>query len=106
MADIELSVVKAHLKVLHDREDDLITIYRDAALQEFENYTRRKLYQDQAELDADGDDAPEHTAILNSAIIAGVLLLIGNMYEFRSVQATTPEGVYRCWQPYKVYWVA
>lgn len=96
------ALVKQHLRVLHTREDDLIQLYTDAAIRQFEESTERKLYASQDELDAD-TAPPEYTAVLNQDIQAGALLLIGYLYTTRNIDAPMPRATERLWQPYKVY---
>jgi hypothetical protein len=102
---ISVAVAKAHCRVLHAREDDLIQEYIDAAITRFENDTERKLYEDQAALEQD-IDAPEFTAVLNGAITAGILLFVGHLYTNRDMNAAEPPAIERLWQPYKVYRIA
>tara|TARA_A100001015_G_scaffold300012_1_gene384828 strand:- start:510 stop:821 length:312 start_codon:yes stop_codon:yes gene_type:complete len=99
---IDLSVAKLHCRVLHDREDTLIQTYIEAALSAFEDHTGRKLYADEAAL-AQDQDAPEHTAIIDSKITAGALLLVGYLYSTRDMDNTMPQATERLWQPYKVF---
>lgn len=102
---IPLALVKQHLKVLHNREDELIQSYINAALLAFEDFTERKLYADQGALAADSK-SPEHTAVINTGILQGALLLIGNYYSYRNAGGDFPKGTERLWQPYKVYRIA
>lgn len=99
---IALSLAKVHCRVLHDREDELIQNNIDSAISAFEDYTGRKLYADQAELDQD-QDAPEYTAIIDSKITAGALLMVGYLYTNRDMNAQMPQAIYNLWQPYKVF---
>jgi len=102
---ITLSLVKAHLRVLHNREDVLIQSYIDAALIQFEHYTGRKLYADQASLDAD-TAAPDDTQVIDPAIQSGALVLIGYLYNTRDMDATMPQATQSLWQPYRIIRVA
>lgn len=102
---LDLALVKQHLRVLHNREDTLIQSYVDAALCEFESYTERKLYLDKAALDAD-TTAPTYTAILDSKITNGALLLIGYLYSVRDMDAKMPRATERLWNSYRVLRIA
>jgi len=98
---VTLDQAKQHLRVLHTREDTLIQGYIDAVSGEFEHYTERKLYPDQATLDAD-EGAPEYTAVLDPVIIAGGLLLVGYLYNNRDRDAPMPRAIERLWGSYRV----
>ena len=102
---LDIALVKQHLRVLHAREDMLIQTYMDAALCEFESYTERKLYVDQAAIDADAT-APEYTAILDSKITNGALLLVGYFYSVRDMDAAMPRATERLWNSYRVLRIA
>lgn len=102
---LDLALVKQHLRVLHNREDTLIKSYVDAALCEFESYTERKLYLDQPALDAD-TTAPEYTAVLDSKITNGALLLAGYFYSVRDMDAAMPRATERLWNSYRVIRIA
>lgn len=102
---LDLDLVKQHLRVLHKRDDALISGYVDAALCEFESYTERKLYVDQAAIDADLS-APEYTAIIDEKITAGAWLLIGYLYSNRDMDASMPRATERLWNSYRVLRIA
>lgn len=102
---ITLAQAKLHLRVLTAHEDELIQVYIDTALKRFENYSGRKLYADQASLDAD-TQAPEFTQIVETPIIAGCLLLIGHLYVNRAEDAPTPRAIESLWHDYRVIRVA
>lgn len=98
---ISLANAKTHLRVDHSHEDDLIQVYIDASLKRFEHFTSRKLYETQAELDAD-EDAPEFTQVMEMPIKAGCLLLIGHLFIHRNEDAPTPRAIKDLWGPYEV----
>jgi len=98
---IALDQVKKHLRVLHANEDDLIDVYINAAECRFEQFTGRKLYEDQAALDAD-TTPPTYTAVMNDEIKSGCLLLIGHLYANRSEDAAMPRAIECLWQGYRV----
>jgi len=107
---LDLQLVKKHLRVFHAREDDLIQLYIDAALAQFESFTERKLFEDQEALDAavysgaftDASDVPEFTAILSKEIEQGAFLLIGYFYSERDRDAPMPRATELLWQSYRV----
>lgn len=102
---IELSIVKAHLRVDHDGEDALIQGYTDAALSAFETWTNRKLIADDEVL----PDPVCNALIISKAIRQGALLLIGTWYNSREsvvVGANAielPMATNALWQPHR--WV-
>jgi hypothetical protein len=102
---LALALVKQHLRVLHSREDTIIQTYVDSALCQFESFTGRKLYADQAALTADAV-APANTAILDSKITNGALLLAGYFYSCRDMDAAMPRATERLWNSYRVIRIA
>ena len=102
---LELPIVKAHLRVDHDGEDELIQGYTDAALCAFETWTNRKL------IGAD-DALPDpvgNVLVISKSIRQGALLLIGTWYNSREsvvvgVSAIElPMATNALWQPHR--WV-
>ncbi|QQN29339.1 head-tail connector protein [Pseudomonas syringae group genomosp. 3] len=77
---IELSLVKAHLRVDHDEEDVLIQGYVDAALAHVEQHCDRVLVQSDPVL-------PEQMAFTMD-IHQAVLLLVGHWYANREAVGT------------------
>lgn len=102
---LDLDLVKQHLRVLHSREDSLIQTYVDAALCQFESFTSRKLYVDQATLEADVT-APANAIVLDSKITNGALLLIGYLYSVRDMDAAMPRATERLWNSYRIIRIA
>ena len=102
---IELSIVKAHLRVGHDDEDSLIEGYRDAALSAFESWTNRTLIDPAHEL----PDPPGKAITLSKSIQQGALLLIGHWYANRETVAVgvsaveLPMATNALWNPHR--WV-
>jgi hypothetical protein len=101
---IDLGVVKAHLKVDHDDEDQLIQGYTDAALSAFETWSNRKLV-------APGGVIPVpvgNSLIMSDAIKQGALLLIGQWYACResAISSATqiselPMATSALWKPHR-----
>lgn len=102
---IELSIVKAHLRVGHDDEDSLIEGYRDAAISAFESWTNRTLIDQAHEL----PDPPGKAIALSKSIQQGALLLIGHWYANRETVAVgvsaveLPMATNALWNPHR--WV-
>ena len=102
---LELPIVKAHLRVDHDGEDELIQGYTDAALSAFETWTNRKLIgADEALPDPVGN-----ALVISKAIRQGALLLIGTWYNSRESVVVGVSAIERpmatnaLWQPHR--WV-
>lgn len=102
---IDLAIVKAHLRVTHDAEDDLIQSYTEAALSTFELWTNRKLIKE-------GDALPDpvgRALVITKPIWQGALLLIGHWYSSREsvvigmITAELPMATNALWMPYR--WV-
>jgi hypothetical protein len=101
---IDIGVVKAHLKVDHDDEDQLIQGYTDAALSAFETWSNRKLVAPGGEL----PDPVGNALIMSDAIKQGALLLIGQWYVYREpvISSTTqiselPMATSALWKPHR-----
>ncbi len=102
---IDLTVVKAHLRVDHDDEDALIQGYTDAAFSAFETWTNRSLI-------AEGEPLPDPVGSalsLTKAIRQGALLLIGHWYSSResvvvgAITTELPMATNALWKPHR--WV-
>lgn len=101
---IDLPIVKAHLRVIHDDEDVLIQSYTDAALSAFETWTNRVLV-------APGEELPDpagNALIMTKAIMQGALLLIGTWYNSResvvmNSAVELPMATNALWKPHR--WV-
>jgi len=74
MANVTLSEAKAHLRVDHDAEDDLISGLIDAA----EDYVSRYLERPLPWEDEDGHPVP-----VPAAVRAAILLIVGDLYANR-----------------------
>lgn len=73
---INLATVKAHLRVQHGLQDELIQGYTDAAISAFETWTNRTLI-------AAADPLPDplgNALHFSKSIEQGALLLIGHWY--------------------------
>lgn len=102
---IDLAIVKAHLRVTHDAEDDLIQGYTDAALSAFELWTNRELIEEGGVL----PDPVGKALIITKSIRQGALLLIGHWYASResvvigTITAELPMATNALWAPHR--WV-
>ncbi|MBI6798663.1 head-tail connector protein [Pseudomonas syringae] len=77
---IELSLVKAHLRVDHDAEDDLIQGYVDGAVTHVEQHCDRVLVE--------GDPVLPEQMGFTKDIRQAVLLLVGHWYANREAVAS------------------
>ncbi|MEE3636610.1 head-tail connector protein [Pseudomonas sp. AL 58] len=102
---IDLATVKAHLRVTHDAEDDLIQGYTDAALSTFELWTNRELIEEGGAL----PDPVGKALVITKSIRQGALLLIGHWYASResvvigTITAELPMATNALWAPHR--WV-
>lgn len=100
---IELAIVKSHLRVDHDDEDDLIQGYTDAAFSAFETWTNRKLIDPLEAL----PDPVGNALIMSKAIKQGALLLIGHWYNSRetvvigTISSELPMATNALWLPHR-----
>lgn len=100
---IDPAVVKAHLRVDHDGEDELIQGYTDAALESFELWTQRKLVEEGQPL----PDPVGNTLIITKSIRQGALLLIGHWFANREAvvmgvnAAELPMATQALWRPHR-----
>ena len=85
---IALAAVKAHLRVEHDDEDELIQGYIDGAISAFESWTNRRLVADESAL----PDPVGNALVISKSIQQGALMLIGHWYSNAEtvVIGTTP----------------
>ncbi len=82
---VSLEVALAHLREDAGVADDLIKIYIGAATQSASDYVDRKLYANDAEMQAAVADATAGAdpIVANDAIRAAILFTIGKLYAFR-----------------------
>lgn len=102
---IGLSMVKAHLRVRHDHEDEYIQALADAAAQAFNDQTNRTLVEPTEGLPDPLGNALHPT----KAIQQGILLLVGHWYVNRedvvigTIATSLPKATEFLWRPYR--WV-
>lgn len=90
MTLIPLETARAHLRTGPGDEDDLITLYLQAAEQAAADYLNRKIYADQAAMDEAlaADTAGEDPMVINAAVQASILLTLGHLYANREAVVT------------------
>ena len=105
MAEIlGLSLVKSHIRSARDDENDYLQHLVDAAISRFITFTGRTLHPAGTDLGTlEDDEIPLYMDICH-----GLLLLIGQWYEYRenAVERTLsemPEATKRLWEPYVIY---
>lgn len=82
---VPLERAREHLRVDPGQEADLIGLYLLAAQQSAVDYLNRQVYADQAELDAAvaAESAGDYPMVVNAAIQAAILLILGHLYANR-----------------------
>jgi len=103
---LDLTLLKQHLRIDHDAENDLLTAYQNAAMSAFELWTGRKLIFPPEKLP--DKDKITNELLFNEPIKQGALLLIGHWYSQREavnekLLQKIPYAVDSLWLPYK-YW--
>ncbi|TPJ86951.1 MULTISPECIES: head-tail connector protein [unclassified Mesorhizobium] len=106
MSLLDIALVKKHLRIDFDDDDDTISAYQAAAETIVTEYVDRAVYA-AGGMPATGDDG---TAIeVTPAITAAILLLIGDLYESREADpeskgdAVLPRAVRALLAPYRVW---
>lgn len=102
MALVSLDRVKSHLRVFHTDDDAQIELYSAAAEAIVLEYLDRQVVDD--------DDEPEGDGIkVTAAIVAAILLVTSDLYEFRETDpkatgdAMLPKSVRALLAPYRVW---
>lgn len=104
---LDLATVKLHLRVTEPDEDDLIGVYALAAEEFAMQFLGRNVYATQLALDTAAEVAPASPIVINAAIQAALLLIVGHLYANREdvvvgVSATQlPNGAQYLLQPYR-----
>lgn len=102
---IDLAMVKTHLRVRHDHDDDYIQVLIDAAAQSFNDQTNRTLIATDGAL----PDPVGNSLKPTKAIQQGILLLVGHWYVNRedvvigTIATALPKATEYLWRPYR--WV-
>jgi len=86
MSLVSLDVAKLHLKVDEVDEDSSISIYLGAAEQSAVQFLNRQVFETDALMQAalTAGTAGESPMVVNDAIKAAILLILGHLYEHRS----------------------
>ena len=107
MTILDTNMVKLHLHVDHDTEDDLIKIYVQAAEEAAMEYLNRQVYKEQTEVDAAIDDGADRPMLVNASFKAAVLYAVGAMYMTREDASAKdnefPQYSRRCLDPFRIH---
>jgi hypothetical protein len=108
MSLVDVATAKQHLRVDDSAEDALIQLYVDAAEASTVEFLNRNVYADQAALDAAAEVPPAEPMVVNAAIKAAILLLVGHLFANREEAAVgvsvaaLPVNSQRLLQPYRI----
>lgn len=107
MSLIELGAAKLHLRVDDDAEDALIGLYIEAAETAAVDFLNRNVYATQADMEAAAESPEALPMVLNAAVRAAMLLILGHLYANREDVATTavnklPMGAHSLLYPHRV----
>lgn len=99
---ITLELVKLHLRVDGEDEDDLIRLYYEAAVSDCAAYLNRPLYQDEAAASEAAKAGKADGVVLNSSIRNAILLTVGYLYSTREDGAVgLPRAARRLLDPFR-----
>lgn len=84
---VDLPTAKMHLRVDDSAEDALITLYLEAAQASVVEFLNRNVYPTQDELDTAAEAPPAEPMVVNAAIKAAILLLVGHLFANREEAA-------------------
>lgn len=99
---IELSLLKKHLRIFHDDEDDELDVYRSAAEAIVVEYIDREVV-------TTGEPESTDGIVVAPAIVAAILLVAADLYENREPDmkvngdAILPRHVRSLLAPYRVW---
>lgn len=93
---IDLNEIKAHLRIEHDLDDELLEVYADAALEAASNHIGKVW----------GDETTSNTVKFTKGIKVGCLMFIGHLYANREIvsdiqQYEVPMTIKTLWNPYR-----
>lgn len=93
---IDLNEIKAHLRIEHDLDDELLEAYADAALEAASNHIGKVW----------GDETTSNTVKFTKGIKVGCLMFIGHLYANREIvsdvqQYEVPMAISALWNPYR-----
>ena len=99
---ITLELVKLHLRVDGEDEDDLIRLYYEAAVSDCVAYLNRPLYQDEAAASEAAKAGKADGVVLNSSIRNAILPTVGYLYSTREDGAVgLPRAARRLLEPFR-----
>lgn len=99
---ITLELVKLHLRVDGEDEDDLIRLYYEAAVSDCAAYLNRPLHKDATEAEAAVKAGKKGGVILNAPIRNAILLTVGYLYSTREDGAGgLPRAARRLLEPFR-----
>lgn len=107
MSLIDLATAKLHLRVDDDAEDALIELYIEAAETAAADFLNRNVYATPDDLAA-ADEVPEALPmVVNAAVRAAILLILGHLYANREDVVSTavnklPMGAHSLLYPHRV----
>lgn len=101
---LPLVLVKQHLRIVHDEDDDYLRQLSAAAVGNFAHFTGQVLVP----LHTESADMTENHCRVSPDIQMGALLLIGQWYENRELTgeknlAALPATTYDLWSPYVLF---
>ena len=107
MSLIDVPTAKLHLRADGAHEDDLIKLYIDAAESTAISLLNRNVYQTQADLEAAAEPEEALPMVINAAVRAAILLIVGHLYANReeNVQGAVnklPMGAHALLYPHRV----
>ncbi|WP_159913037.1 head-tail connector protein [Pantoea sp. 18069] len=108
MTIVTLEQARLHLRVAGDSENSLIAIYLSAAEATAAEFLNRNVYATQAELEAAAEPPEAMPIVINGAVQAAVLLILGHLYANRENSAIgvsaqeLPMGAHSLLQPYRI----
>ncbi len=104
---VPIDTARAHLRIDAGDEDELVTLYLAAAQASAAEHLNRNVYATQAALDAAVEPPEALPMVVNAAIQAAILLILGHLYANREevmpgTATKVPFGAHALLQPYRV----
>ena len=93
---IDLDEIKTHLRIEHDLDDELLSVYADAALEAASNHIGKVW----------GTETTSETVRFTKGIKVGCLMFIGHLYANREIvsdvqQYEVPMTIKALWNPHR-----
>lgn len=99
---MSLDLVKLHLRIDDDDEDDLLRLYLEAATDHCAHYLNCPLYADESAAEQAAKDGKPLGVVMNPVIRNAVLLTVGYLYTEREDGAAgLPRGARRLLEAYR-----